>query len=252
MEDIWKESFSVSVTDSDFAGRMRLSALLGVMQNAADRHLEHAGIYVGRMLEEGMAWVLMTIRLELSSVPRLGDSLLLETWNSGAEGAVWIRDYRLVDADGFEIGLASTAWTLVDIAKRRILRPSAFPFPLSVSTRASLAGAPQKAVLPRREEADWSEGGIYQVPYSAVDCYGHLNNARYADLCADLLTADEHRECDIRSLTITYSREAALGDRIVLRRTVGGPEVFFAGETQTGRRTFEAVLGLAARIPICT
>ncbi|NGZ78162.1 acyl-[acyl-carrier-protein] thioesterase [Saccharibacillus alkalitolerans] len=244
MQEVWTESFAASVTESDFAGRVRLSALLGAMQNAADRHLEHAGVSVGRMLEEGMAWVLMTTRLEFSKIPRLGDPLSLETWNCGAAGVLWTRDYRILDASGEQLAQASTAWTLVDIAKRRILRPTAFPFPLPVSGRPSLAGPPEKVALPG-EGAGWSEAQTYTVPYSAVDCYGHMNNARYADLCTDLLTPDELKTRDIRSFRITYSREAALGDGIALRR--GADEegrVLVSGESDGGRRTFEAVLEL--------
>lgn len=250
MRDVWTEPFTGSVTESDFDGRIRLSALLGAMQNAADRHLEDAGISVGRMLEKGMAWILMTTRVNLASVPKLGDPLTLETWNCGASGVLWVRDYRLLGKDGAELAQASTAWTLVDISKRRILRPSAFPFPLSISSRpsTSTAGAPDKVVLSGIEEAAWSESVPYTVPYSAVDCYGHLNNARYADLCTDLLTIDELRERDIRSMHITYSREAALGDRISLRRAVRGNEVLISGDAENGRRTFEAIVGLVPKI----
>lgn len=247
MRDVWTEPLAASVTESDFAGRIRLSALLGVMQNAADRHLEDAGVSVGRMLEHGMAWILMTTRLDLLAVPKLGDVLTLETWNCGASGVLWVRDYRLLNGTGEEIARASTAWTLVDLGKRRILRPSAYPFPLEVSSRPSLAGAPGKVKLPGSEEASWSEDVPYTVPYSAVDCYGHLNNARYADLCADLLTPDELRERDIRSIHIAYSREAALGDRLSLRRADRGDEVFVSGRSAGGQRTFDAILGLADR-----
>ncbi|GGO06309.1 acyl-[acyl-carrier-protein] thioesterase [Saccharibacillus kuerlensis] len=244
MQDVWREPFCVSVTESDFSGRVRLSALLGAMQNAADRHLEDAGVTVGRMLEEGMAWILMTTHLELAEVPRLGEPLTLETWNCGASGVLWTREYQLLNEAGRELVKASTAWTLVDIAKRRILRPTAFPFPLPVSGRPALNGPPDKVKLPD-EDGGWAEAGAYTVPYSAVDCYGHMNNARYADLCTDLLTPEELRTGEICSLHITYSREAALGDRIVLRRGGQGEQVWISGESEEGRRTFEAVLTLA-------
>ncbi len=246
MQDVWTESWNPSVTESDYAGRIRPSALLGVMQNAADRHLEDADVTVARMLETGLAWILMTTRLEFRSVPKLGEKITLETWNCGASGVLWTRDYRLLGANGEEQVAASTAWTLVDLAKRRILRPSAFPFPLPVSSRPSWGGAPEK-VLPPGEDNGWNEAGSYQVPYSAVDCYGHMNNARYADLCMDLLTPEELENREIRSLHITYSREASLGDAIVLRRSDVGHTVFVSGESEQGRKTFEAAVEMQER-----
>ncbi|MDO3411702.1 thioesterase [Saccharibacillus sp. CPCC 101409] len=244
MRELWTESPAFSVTESDYAGRIRPSALLGAMQNAADRHLEEAGISVGRMLEHGLAWILMTTKLDLNGLPKLGIPIELETWNCGASGVQWTRDYRILGADGAELARASTAWTLVDMARRRILRPSAVPFPLPTSGRPSLAGAPDKAVLPG-EDAAWTEAGSYTVPYSAVDCYGHMNNARYADLCMDLLTPEELRTLDLCSLHITYSREAAMGDRLALRRCRLGNELAIGAAGENGRSTFEAVLTFA-------
>lgn len=246
MQDVWTESWTPSITDSDFARQIRPSALLGVMQDAADRHLEDAGVTVARMLEAGLAWILMTTRLEFLAVPELGERLILETWNCGASGVLWTRDYRLLGEDGRERITASTAWTLVDLTKRRILRPSAFPFPLPVSSRPSRGGAPEKVSLPG-EEGIWSEAESYRVPYSAVDGYGHMNNARYADLCLDLLTPQELQEQEIRSLHLTYNREAALGDVIALRRCKSDGGIFVSGESRNGRRTFEAIMQLRLR-----
>lgn len=246
MQDVWTEPWSPSVTDSDFARQIRPSALLGVMQGAADRHLEDAGVTVARMLEAGLAWILMTTRLEFHAVPELGERFVLETWNCGASGVMWTRDYRLLGEDGSERVTASTAWTLVDLAKRRILRPSAFPFPLPVSSRPASNGVPEKVILPGKE-SDWQEAESYRVPYSAVDCYGHMNNARYADLCLDLLTPQELQEQELRSLHLTYSREAALGDAIALWRCASDGKIFVSGESENGRRTFEASLSLHRR-----
>ncbi|MEJ8307217.1 acyl-[acyl-carrier-protein] thioesterase [Saccharibacillus sacchari] len=247
MQDVWTESFVATVTESDFAGRVRPSAILAAMQNAADRHLEDAGVPVTRLLERGLAWVLMTAQIQLETTPRQGESLKLETWNAGASGVLWTRDYRLLRADGVEAMRASTAWTLVDIARRRILRPSAFPFPLPVSSRASLSGSPEKVSIPDTG-IEWSEPVAYTVPYSAVDCYGHMNNARYADLCTDLMTPEQLRHFDLASLRITYSQEAAMGERIQLRCGQQGSQWFVFGQTEKGRKMFEAISTLRAKV----
>jgi len=243
MQDVWTEPFVATVTESDFAGRIRPSAILAAMQTAADRHLENAGVPVARLLERGLAWVLMTTRMKLERMPRLGEALTLETWNSGASGVLWTRDYRLFGTDDLEVMRASTAWTLVDIHKRRILRPSAFPFPLPVSSRPSLSGPPEKVSTPDKG-IEWSEPKTYTVPYSAVDCYGHMNNARYADLCTDLMNPEQLRNFELVAFRITYNQEAALGDNIQLRCGQQGSEWFVFGETETGRKTFEAAWSL--------
>lgn len=243
MQDVWTESFLATVAESDFAGRIRPSAILAAMQNAADRHLEDAGVPVARLLEQDLAWVLMTTQIQMEHTPMLGEPLQLETWNIGASGVLWTRDYRLLGADGLEVMQASTAWTLVDIAKRRILRPSAFPFPLPVSSRLARSGPLEKVAIPADGIA-WSEPVVYTVPYSAVDCYGHMNNARYADLCTDLMTLEQLQNYDLSSFRITYSQEAVLGDRIQLRCGQRGDEWFVFGETEQGRKMFEVVLWL--------
>lgn len=243
MQDVWTEPFTATVPESDFAGRIRPSAILAAMQNAADRHLEDAGVPVARLLERGLAWVLMTTHVKLERTLQLGEVLTLETWNSGASGVLWTRDYQLFGTDGLEVMRASTAWTLVDIHKRRILRPSALPFPLPVSNRSSLSGSPEKASVPDNG-IEWSEPTTYTVPYSVVDCYGHMNNAIYADLCTDLMTPEQLQNFDLATLHITYNQEAAMGDKIQLRCGQQGHEWFVFGETETGRKRFEAALSL--------
>lgn len=230
-------------------GCIRPSAILAAMQNAADRHLEDAGVPVARLLERGLAWVLMTTQMRLAKMPKLGEPLTLETWSIGSSGVLWTRDYRIFGADGTEAIRSATAWTLVDIRKRRILRPSAFPFPLPVSSRPSLSGPPEKVLIPPNG-IEWSEPTTYTVPYSAVDCYGHMNNARYADPCIDLMTPEQLRSFNLESLRITYSQEAAMGDRIQLRCGQQGNDWFVFGENEKGRKTFEAVSSLKPKTPL--
>ncbi|MNH39600.1 Acyl-ACP thioesterase [compost metagenome] len=85
----------------------------------------------------------------------------------------------------------------------------------------------------------------YQVRYSGLDNNGHLNNARYVDLCCDALTLEEWEESKLSGLQITYVQEAKYGEEFsILRNCRTEQEVFVRG--QNGERVFfEARLKLS-------
>ncbi|WP_159081923.1 acyl-[acyl-carrier-protein] thioesterase [Paenibacillus sp. CAA11] len=247
--EIWKEDSTVSSRDADYRGQYRLSAILEAMQKAADSHIEAAGVEITDMLNQGMAWMLMSVDLDIRQVPLLHEAVEISTWNRGAQGVQWRRDFNL-SYDGIHKGgqvwaVARTLWTLVDLRKRRILRPSAFPYELPVHQPVTAEELPEnlleKLAIP--ESFALQLAHEWTVRYSGIDANGHLNNAKYADLCLDAMLREELDCITLRGFRITYFQEAAWGDQIRIFRTEKRDgQVFFRGENAEEKRLFEACL----------
>ncbi|MEA4898935.1 MAG: thioesterase [Christensenellaceae bacterium] len=71
------------------------------------------------------------------------------------KGLFFERGFRFEDTAGALIGEAITTWVLLDIEKRRVLRPSVLKMPAPINTE--------------------------------LDMNGHMNNARYTDWALDPL-----------------------------------------------------------------
>lgn len=214
---LWTEEFKVHASDTDYRSKGKLSFVFDIMQRAADSAVSSLGLDIEKMLEARMGWMVITLDLNVHRLPQPNEMLTVRTWSKGNKGALWQRDYRIVDGNGTEIAAARSIWALVDIDKRKILRPSALPIAVEPYLDDSVGSLPVKVTIP--EDAELAEAYRYQVKYSGLDNNGHLNNARYVDLCCDVLTLEEWGEAELAGMQITYAQEAKYGDEITIWRS---------------------------------
>ncbi|WP_151736682.1 acyl-[acyl-carrier-protein] thioesterase [Paenibacillus tengchongensis] len=240
---LWTERFFVHASDTDFRSRVKLSYLLDIMQRAADSAVSSLGLDMEKIIEARMGWMVITMKLEIKRLPQPNESLTVQTWSKGTRGALWQRDYRIFDEEGLEIAVARSIWALVDIDKRKILRPSALPVTVEPYLADSVGNLPDKVMIPDDEPLE--EAYRYQVRYSGLDNNGHLNNARYVDLCCDALSLEEWEESELTGLHITYAQEATFGDEIAVWRSAWTGEGIYVRGRGDRHVCFEACLQLA-------
>lgn len=232
------ETFFVSSSQSDLESKMKLSALLERLQDGADRHLQQLGITISEMLRDGFGWMLMTMDLTITKHPVLEEKMELATWSKGYKGVVWLRDYELIGASG-AAGYARSAWTLVDIHKRKILRPTALPYEIPVVEGEVSDGPPEKVAVP--QEVEMKKAYEFIATYSLMDSNGHVNNAKYADLCYDALGTDEARNLRLNRFRITYHREVKQDEHGIIERSdLIDESIWFRGINREGKIIFEA------------
>ncbi|CAM4490541.1 acyl-[acyl-carrier-protein] thioesterase [Paenibacillus typhae] len=240
-QSVWIEHFSVEASDTDYRSQAKLSYLLGIMQRTADLAVGGLGLTLERMLEAGMGWMLITLDLEFQRIPRMHDQLTIKTWSKGTKGALWQRDYRIFDQDQVEIAVARSIWALVDIEKRRILRPSDLPLSVEHYNGDSVGPLPDKVNI--HQDTLLEEAYRYQVRYSGLDTNNHLNNAQYGDICCDVLSLDEWGENELKRFRITFLQEATFGDEMsIWRSPMQDKALFVCG--RKGQTLFEAFLEL--------
>ncbi|WP_160045057.1 MULTISPECIES: acyl-[acyl-carrier-protein] thioesterase [Paenibacillus] len=240
MGNKWTETYLIHSNDIDYKSETRLSVLLSLAQRTADADLEQLGATREQMIEAGMGWMLMTMDLRIGRMPKALEEIKIETWNKGPKGALWQRDFRIY-AGGEIIAEACSIWALVDIQKRRMLRPSKFPFDVYINEEDSAGEAPDKVAIP--EDIALQDAYRAVVRYSGIDANLHLNNARYADLCMDTLTKDELAGLACAGFRITYHHEARLGDEIQVKRSeVVDGRLYVSGQAADGTHYFDAYL----------
>lgn len=239
---VWLEEHTVHTSNTDLNGQAKLSFLLDMLQWAADSAVGALGVSLEKMLEAQMGWMLITLDLELKRTPRQGELLTIQTWSKGTKGALWQRDYRIFDAAEKEIACARSIWALVDTDKRKILRPSALPVEVQHYTGDSVGEPPSKVSLP--QEIPLTEVYTSSVRYSGLDQYGHLNNARYGDLCCDALPVEQWSQHELRRFIITYQQEAKHGDEICIHTAVDEANgvTWVRGADKAGKVYFEAMM----------
>lgn len=237
------EEHLIYSNEIDYKANCRLSILLSLMQRSADGDVESMGGSRDDMVACNMGWMLTTIDLTYERTPIFNEHIKITTWNKGTKGALWLRDFRICDGDNQEIAKACTSWVLVDSVKRKVLRPSAYPFDIQSNEEDSVGPVPDKINI--SDEIELHESYSMTVRYSGIDSNGHLNNARYADLCMDALTVEELDNMSLQGFKITYHHEARMGEVIhILRSDVIDGIIYFRGQSPEGIRYYDACLRL--------
>jgi acyl-ACP thioesterase len=212
----WTEDFRVRAYEADPTGALRPDVLCDYMQESASRHADHLGLGADQLLKDGMAWVLSRLVIEIERPPIWQEPVPLMTWPSGRQGIFATRDF-LLGQDG-KYARATTAWFLIDIARRRPVRLPELVDAISLPDRPR-ALIDDFARMPRIA-AD-TPGLERTAGHTEMDMNGHVNHVRYLAWALDSMEADWHRTHRLRRAQVQYRNEARAGDtQTVLRARV--------------------------------
>jgi acyl-ACP thioesterase len=136
----------------------------------------------------------------------------METWPSGVDKLFALRDFRIWNSREEQIGLASTAWLILDIKTHRLLRPKEAleHFKLIVHPEQVFEESLEKIEVPEPLQPL----NLHRVKFSDLDIVGHVNNVKYMEWCIDALNSMEESDREIREFEINFSKEALFGDEI--------------------------------------
>jgi acyl-ACP thioesterase len=121
-----------------------------------------------------------------------------------------MRDFRVSDEEGRELGIASTAWLILNTKSRRPQRPFQELEEYRSRNNPVYESTMQKLLLPDKLEKLVNR----PVVWSDLDIVGHVNNVKYMEWCIDALVGGMITEEEIRHFEINFLSESVLGDVI--------------------------------------
>jgi len=223
-------------------GRARLTTMANFFQEVAYRHASELGLGYNDMKSRKTTWVLSRMRIHMKRYPAWNETIKLETWPSGAEGLFALRDFRVLDSEGEQIGMASTAWLILNIDTHRLIRPKEMldQFKMIIHDVQMFEMPLQKITSPG--EAKLLDR--HTVAYSDLDIVGHVNNVKYMEWCIDAVTSADNANREIREIEINFNHEALMGDRIDIAgyEDAGGDYYFTATREGDGKEIISARL----------
>ena len=240
MEKSYSERFALRTSHCDLHGDWRPAAILEAMQETAAAHCARLGI--GRDVTDGLgiAWVLSRTRVELTRVPRLGETVSVETWPLTTKHRFVPRVAAIRAADGVQIGAANSLWVLLDMNTRRI-----------VGSDVVLAHLPENRDMPtgpalgvvRLPEGE-AESRLLTPPYVDFDVNGHVNNTKYLDWACSALGHEAMASRRVAAFTVSYEGEILPGTDVRTELVLSGDQFAYCGFA--GERRCFAVSGTLA------
>jgi acyl-ACP thioesterase len=224
--DPLRTRFTVHTFELDAFGQLAAPALTDFLAEAAGLHATALGVGLDVLMARGLTWVLARQRVEILRAPALHEALEVETWPSGIDRLVALRDFRVRAGDGSELARATSQWLVLDLATRRPHAPEvvldAARFPRTGAPRA-VEFTDGKLPAPDRWEAERR----FQVRYADIDRNLHVNNGSYLAWAIEAVPRETWEARRVAAIEVSYRAECLLGSA-VLSRSAALPDGTFA------------------------
>jgi acyl-ACP thioesterase len=209
--DIFTRQYDITVGDVDKNHLMKPSCLFDFFQEITTVHGEDLGVGVNVMQNAGLAWVLSRFMVIVEQRPKFGQRIEITSWPHGSEKLFLLRDYLAKDQNGAILARARSRWIIIDIEKRKPLRPQSLPVPLPLNEGHDAVIMANSALAKRDNLVKMSER---KAVYSDIDFNGHVNNARYIQWIQDAIPSDRIENARQLRFDINYITEVKNGETV--------------------------------------
>jgi acyl-ACP thioesterase len=226
-------------------GALKPDAYQALYMQAVEPHLMNIEMDEARIMRDfGVAWVLVSMAVEIRRSVRADDKLTARTWNTTEKTRLLFRrDVVVTDAQGETVFTVATFSALLDLNARRVCTDRELIAKFALPAGEKLMEASDRLRIKTPTDAPVE---VLRVRPSWIDGVGHVNNFRYGEMAYDALT-DRQRSAmgDLTRMELFFVSETHLGDEIALHRIEEGGSAIVtatvAGETRpafTAKLTF--------------
>ncbi len=219
-----KYSFKIRTCEIAPCGRATLAGICTYLQEAAALHAHALNVASPQLQEQGITWVLARLHVKMQRMPGWQDEIIIETWPSQIDRLYAVRDFRIM-LNNEEIGVATSAWVLIDLKTRRPLRR----FPPEIlhihPQRPQRALADPFAKM--RLAGELQPTGNFAIRAQDIDMNNHVNNVVFISLLQDNLPPEQQNCNTVPELEIEFRGEAFLADTLLgFSAEIGGNTEF--------------------------
>lgn len=199
----YKTQFTLSPVHVDRFGNAKPSALLLFCQEAAGGHCAQLELDWDTLRKKNMFWAIIRSKMEISRMPRAGETITVETWPMPTTRVAFPRATAGYDKDGNLLFRATALWVLMDPESRAMILPGKSGILLEGMETGEELSVPG-SLLP----GDVTEFAQRQVRFTDIDRNGHMNNTRYMEWLYDLLDSEYWQQRPLKGFTACYLSEA--------------------------------------------
>lgn len=215
----------------------------------AERHLAAHDAGSGQTMEYGVAWVLISLSVDVFRPAMPPGILEAKTWKSGRQGPYFMRDFIFYASDGEPCFRGTSYSVLLNLETRTISRDKRIPFFSLTADRAPLTLG-----RPTWKQAYGHNGDFIadrlelrarrKVENSFLDLLGHVNNIRYGEFVYDAMTDPEaERLKSLVRMEVYFAAELRKRDLFSVSAAEEQDRLFFRGrKDESGETSFDMVL----------
>ena len=213
MEKYSKESV-VTCYEADANELLRPTAMLDMMQEAANVDATRLGFGFDNMIATNTAWVLSRLHMKVKTFPKWRDTVKLYTWHKGAFKLFFLRDFCLKDTEGNSLIDATTSWLIIDLNTRRLSRNAELADENTCIKEDAISVPADKVTIPQGVELEFA--GTHKVTWSDIDTNNHVNNVKYVVWALDIVDYEVSSKIPLKELLINFDNEVLAGQEVEL------------------------------------
>lgn len=238
-----KLTFPVKSYETDHAGLLKPFAFMNHAQEMAGEHAISLGFGYDDLIRSGNVWVLSRFHVKFLRMPRWREVVEMETWHKGTDRLFGFRDFRVCDASGEEIILATSSWLVINYETRRLQRIESI-----MNVGSGEAGGGEVAPHGEAITAPFTDAikepacklvapeGMQKVcsrivALSDIDINKHTNNARYVEWALDAIDPEISLNMTVKEMCINFNNESLPGDIIdIYTARTSDNQIFIEGK----------------------
>lgn len=189
--------------EADFNGHYRISNLMSKLSDLATTNALQIGIW-NDSLAQKYGFVLTKETIILKRPIKVNELIKLNTRATGYKRIQFTRNYWVEDENGKEIAAIYSLWTLIDLQKRRIIRPDkvGIKMPEIISYDYTIDNYHEI-----HSELELTFIMERMVLYSDIDVNQHLNNSRYIEWAFDAIPLDVFESYYFKEISMMFKKE---------------------------------------------
>ena len=121
MEPIYQTNFQITERDVDCHGRLLPSRILSYAQEVAGMHSTELTVGYDVLARQRMFWAVTRHKVQVTRLPRLGETIHVETWPMPPTRVAFPRSMVAYDAAGREVFRSISLWVLMDLDTRNMI-----------------------------------------------------------------------------------------------------------------------------------
>ena len=192
----------------DMRKKLRISSFMDIAQQIAEDDSEAMAYGYNDLIKNHDVWILSRMSISMTRLPEFKEWVMLKTWHVRTDGPYFIRKYEISDERGSLLLESDSAWAIMNLDNRTVVRPSRYGMPDNPSASQS-AGIPQKIRIPK--EAVLVSSEPRKPRYSDVDYNSHVNNVKYLVWALDSL-GDIPYGRDFSEVSLNFNHELKPSD----------------------------------------
>ncbi len=210
----YEDWYIIRTHEIDARQRLTVPALMMLMQEASMHNARQLQISLWDEEMNNLSWVILRKELIVLKMPTLGQKVKVVTYPAGFQRVFAYRDFWVYDDKGHVLATASSTWTLMNLAERRISKIPQDILSLDIPAKDKLLAQPESKIVMSDK---LTESYRYTIRHFDLDWNNHVNNIILAKLMIQSLGAGRLSSGYIKKFTIHIKAECYINDSLSIQ-----------------------------------